>query len=68
MARIKLVRAWTAEDDRQLAEMAAAGMSLMRIAMRMRRTASSVYARATKLGVALPKLQRAPRAERTISP
>jgi hypothetical protein len=58
-------RAWTADDEAKLKEMAARGLYLRNIALRLRRSESSIIRRARELGV---KIERTPRfrGDRTI--
>ena len=51
---MKLLNApWTAEDDLQLRQLAGSGVHLRAIALKLRRTESSVKARARKIGVSV---------------
>jgi hypothetical protein len=50
---------WTGEDEATLREMAKQGVHLRRIALRLRRSESSIKKRASRLGLSVPKTPRA---------
>jgi hypothetical protein len=50
--------AWTREDEARLQELAGQGLHLRRIALRLRRSESSVKKRARALGISVPKTPR----------
>ena len=52
--------AWTPEDDAVIREAAKTGVSVSRLAVRLRRSEQSIKARARKLGVNLAKLAQMP--------
>jgi len=47
--------AWTPEDEMTLKDMAGKGLYLRKIALRLRRSESSIKKRAHELGVSLPR-------------
>jgi hypothetical protein len=49
---------WTREDEAKLKELAGQGMYLRRIALRLKRSESSIKKRARELGVGVPKTPR----------
>ena len=50
--------AWTAADDAKLLELAGKGVYLRNIAIRLRRSESSIKKRATLLGIRVPRTPR----------
>ena len=50
--------AWTPEDEARLKELAGQGMYLRQIALRLRRSESSIRKRARQLGIRLPNTPR----------
>ena len=51
MAREKLIRHWTAEDDASLRDLAVRGALRRSMAMRLRRSPHAISARMSKLGI-----------------
>ena len=66
VARITLMRPWGPEDSKLLADLAAQGMTLARIALRMKRKQASIAAHARLLGIELRRPRRAPASERAL--
>jgi hypothetical protein len=50
-----LRRPWTTEDDARLRQLLEAGASISVVAVKLKRTASAVKSRSTKLGVERPQ-------------
>ncbi len=54
----RLVYAWTPEDEAKLKELAQKGVYLRHIAIKLKRSESSIKKRARDLGVTIPRMPR----------
>ncbi len=66
MAREPLIRPWTPDDTKLLTDLAVQGMTLARIALRMKRKQHTIAEYARKFGIEISKPTRAPSHERSL--